>query len=167
MQKLLVLYLPQAEAVWLPVLIHGAMPNQPPQATFMASFMLEVDQFILTPFTTAALDAKDQETPQERLVFNVTVPPTEGYFTHLHDHTKPVQSFTWLDLQDMKVAYQPPNGSQSHRRNYEVPESNTETVFLDSDLNISAFFEQNVSSEFRFFLSEFTLEGIILCFVRV
>ncbi|XP_076010666.1 FRAS1-related extracellular matrix protein 1b isoform X2 [Genypterus blacodes] len=110
----------ESEAVWLPVLIHGAMQNQPPQAAFMASFILEVDQFILTPLTTAALDAKDHETPQERLVFNVTVPPAEGYITHLDDHTKPSQSFTWLDLHEMKVAYQPPNSSQSHRRNYEV-----------------------------------------------
>uniref|UniRef100_A0A7N8XN69 Fras1 related extracellular matrix 1b n=1 Tax=Mastacembelus armatus TaxID=205130 RepID=A0A7N8XN69_9TELE len=110
----------QSEAVWLPVLIHGAMQNQPPQAAFMASFILEVDQFILTPFTTAALDAKDHETPQERLVFNITVQPAEGYVTHLDDHTKPVTSFTWLDLHDMKVAYQPPNSGQAHRRNYEV-----------------------------------------------
>uniref|UniRef100_A0A3B5APN5 FRAS1-related extracellular matrix protein 1-like n=1 Tax=Stegastes partitus TaxID=144197 RepID=A0A3B5APN5_9TELE len=111
---------PQSEAVWLPVLIHGAMQNQPPQAAFMASFILEVDQFILTPLTTAALDAKDHETPQEQLVFNVTDPPADGYITHLDDHTRPVQSFTWTDLHDMKVAYQPPNSSQTHRKNYQV-----------------------------------------------
>uniref|UniRef100_A0A3Q1HIX7 C-type lectin domain-containing protein n=1 Tax=Anabas testudineus TaxID=64144 RepID=A0A3Q1HIX7_ANATE len=110
----------RSEAVWLPVLIHGAMQNQPPRAAFMASLILEVDQFILTPLTTATLDAKDHETPQERLVFNITAQPAEGYITHLDDHTKPISSFTWLDLHDMKVAYQPPNSSQSHRRNYEV-----------------------------------------------
>ncbi|XP_035502757.2 FRAS1-related extracellular matrix protein 1b isoform X2 [Scophthalmus maximus] len=110
----------ETEAVWLPVLIHDAVQNQPPQAAFMASFILEVDQFILTPLTTAALDAKDHETPQERLVFNVTVPPPEGYLTHLDDHTKPIGSFTWQDLHEMMVAYQPPNSSQSNRRNYEV-----------------------------------------------
>ncbi|CAB1450533.1 unnamed protein product [Pleuronectes platessa] len=110
----------ESQAVWLPVLIHGAMQNQPPQAAFMASFILEVDQFILTPLTTAALDASDHETPQERLVFNVTAPPAEGYVTHLDDHTRPVGSFTWQDLHEMKVAYQPPNSSQSQRRNYEV-----------------------------------------------
>ncbi|XP_060934047.1 LOW QUALITY PROTEIN: FRAS1-related extracellular matrix protein 1b [Limanda limanda] len=109
----------ESEALWLPVLIHGAMQN-----AFMASFILEVDQFILTPLTTAALDASDHETPQERLVFNVTAPPAEGYVTHLDDHTRPVGSFTWQDLHQMKVAYQPPNAanhsSQSQRRNYEV-----------------------------------------------
>ncbi|KAK2835081.1 hypothetical protein Q5P01_015565 [Channa striata] len=110
----------ESQAVWLPVLIHGAMQNQPPQAAFMASFILEVDQFILTPLTTATLDAKDHESPQERLVFNITVQPDEGYIAHLDDHTKPITSFTWLDLHEMKVAYQPPNSSRSHRRNYEV-----------------------------------------------
>ncbi|KAM7012171.1 LOW QUALITY PROTEIN: FRAS1-related extracellular matrix protein 1b [Tautogolabrus adspersus] len=110
----------EAESIWLPVLIHGAMQNQLPHAAFMASFILEVDQFILTPLTTAALDAKDHETPQEKLVFNVTAPPAEGYITHLDDHTKPITSFTWLDLHEMKVAYQPPNSSQSQRRNYEA-----------------------------------------------
>ena len=110
------------------------MQNQPPQAAFMASFILEVDQFILTPLTTAALDANDHETPQERLVFNVTVPPPEGYVTHLDDHTKPVGSFTWLDLHEMKVAYQPPNGTQSHRRNYEVLERADDPMKFDAEL---------------------------------
>ncbi|XP_074492745.1 FRAS1-related extracellular matrix protein 1b isoform X1 [Sebastes fasciatus] len=122
----------EAESVWLPVLIHGAMQNQPPQAAFMASFILEVDQFILTPLTTASLDAKDHETPQERLVFNMTVPPAEGYVTHLDDHTKPVTSFTWLDLHEMKVAYQPPNSSQSHRRNYEVEFQAIDSSYMTS-----------------------------------
>uniref|UniRef100_A0A3Q3W4V2 C-type lectin domain-containing protein n=1 Tax=Mola mola TaxID=94237 RepID=A0A3Q3W4V2_MOLML len=120
------------ESVWLPVLIQGAMQNQPPKAAFMASFILEVDQFILTPLTTAALDAKDNETPQERLVFNVTAPPAEGYITHLDDHTKPITSFTWLDLHEMKVAYQPPNSSQPHRRNYEVEFQAIDGSFLTS-----------------------------------
>uniref|UniRef100_A0AAZ3NRL8 C-type lectin domain-containing protein n=1 Tax=Oncorhynchus tshawytscha TaxID=74940 RepID=A0AAZ3NRL8_ONCTS len=110
----------RTEAVWLPVLIHGAMQNQPPQAAFMASFILEADQFILTPLTTAALDAKDGETPQERLVFNVTKPPAQGYIAHLDDHTKTCHSFIWQDLHEMKIAYQPPNSSHTGRRNYEV-----------------------------------------------
>uniref|UniRef100_A0A3P9NEA2 Fras1 related extracellular matrix 1b n=1 Tax=Poecilia reticulata TaxID=8081 RepID=A0A3P9NEA2_POERE len=108
------------QALWLPVLIQGAVQNQPPKPGFMASSILEVDQFILTPLSTATLDATDPETPQDRLVFNVTAPPVEGYITHLEDHTRPVGSFTWLDLHDMKVAYQPPNSSQSLRRTLQV-----------------------------------------------
>ncbi|MEQ2189161.1 hypothetical protein GOODEAATRI_022415 [Goodea atripinnis] len=110
----------ESQALWLPVVIHGAVQNQPPKADFMASSILEVDQFILTPLSTATLDATDPETPQDRLVFNVTAPPAEGYITHLEDHTKLIRSFTWLDLHDMKVAYQPPNSSQSLRQNLQV-----------------------------------------------
>uniref|UniRef100_A0A665VGY6 Fras1 related extracellular matrix 1b n=1 Tax=Echeneis naucrates TaxID=173247 RepID=A0A665VGY6_ECHNA len=122
----------ETEVMWLPVLIHGAMQNQPPKAAFMSSFILEVDQFILTPLTTAALDATDPETPQKRLVFNMTIPPDEGYITHLNDHTKPIRSFTWMDLHDMKVAYQPPKSSKSHRRNYEVEFQAIDSSYMTS-----------------------------------
>ncbi|KAI4900130.1 hypothetical protein NFI96_005432 [Prochilodus magdalenae] len=110
----------QSEQAWIPVTIKGAVPNQPPKPAFMSMFILEVDQFILTPFSTATLDAVDAETPKNRLVFNITKPPSEGFITHLSDHTKPVSSFTWTDLNDMHISYQPPNGSHTHRRNYEV-----------------------------------------------
>ncbi|XP_016317746.1 FRAS1-related extracellular matrix protein 1b [Sinocyclocheilus anshuiensis] len=110
----------ETESIWIPVLIQGAMQNQPPNAAFMPTFILEVDQFILTTMTTAALDAKDDETPQAQLIFNVTKPPAEGYITHLDDHTKTAFSFSWQDLNEMKIAYQPPNSSHTARRNYEV-----------------------------------------------
>ncbi|KAG9350815.1 hypothetical protein JZ751_024704 [Albula glossodonta] len=121
------------ESFWIPVLIHGAMQNQPPHAAFMSMFILEVDQFILTPMTTAALDAKDDETPQDQLVFNMTKPPAEGYITHLDDHTKPTTSFTWQDLYEMKIAYQPPNSSHVGRRTYEVEFQAIDSSFATSD----------------------------------
>ncbi|XP_041636155.1 FRAS1-related extracellular matrix protein 1a [Cheilinus undulatus] len=110
----------QSEQTWIPVRIIGAMPNQPPKPSFMSMFILEVDQFILTPFSTATLDAEDEETPKQLLVFNITKPPVDGFITHLSDHTRPISSFTWLDLNDMLIGYQPPNSSHTQRRNYEV-----------------------------------------------
>ncbi|KAL8203135.1 UNVERIFIED_CONTAM: FRAS1- extracellular matrix protein 1 [Gekko kuhli] len=86
----------------------------------MATFILEVDQFILSPLSTAILDAEDSETPRSLLVFNITKPPQEGFIAHLQDHTKPVSSFTWNSLNDMLIAYQPPNSSHTERKNYEV-----------------------------------------------
>lgn len=83
-------------------------------------FILEVDQFILTPLSTATLDAEDEETPKQRLVFNITKLPENGFITHLSDHTRQISSFTWLDLNDMLIGYQPPNSSYTVRRNYEV-----------------------------------------------
>ncbi|XP_071370696.1 FRAS1-related extracellular matrix protein 1a, partial [Centroberyx affinis] len=110
----------QSEQAWIPVRIIGAVPNQPPKPSFMSMFILEVDQFILTPLSTATLDAEDEETPKQLLVFNITKPPVDGFITHLSDHTRPISSFTWLDLNDMLIGYQPPNSSHTQRRNYEV-----------------------------------------------
>ncbi|XP_053888402.1 FRAS1-related extracellular matrix protein 1 isoform X1 [Malaclemys terrapin pileata] len=110
----------KTEHAWLPVQIKGAIPNQIPRAAFMAMFILEVDQFILSPMTTTTVDAEDSETPKSLLVFNITKPPPQGYITHLLDHTKPITSFTWKDLSEMLIAYQPPNNSHTERRNYEV-----------------------------------------------
>ncbi|XP_068031800.1 FRAS1-related extracellular matrix protein 1 isoform X2 [Anomalospiza imberbis] len=110
----------KTEYAWLPVQIRGAVPNQIPKAAPMAKFILEVDQFILTPVTTTTIDAEDNETPKSLLIFNITKPPPQGFITHLSDHTKPIGSFTWKDLSDMLIAYQPPNNSHTERRNYEV-----------------------------------------------
>ncbi|XP_014728412.1 PREDICTED: FRAS1-related extracellular matrix protein 1 [Sturnus vulgaris] len=110
----------KTEYAWLPVQIRGAIPNQIPKAAPMAKFVLEVDQFILTPITTTTIDAEDKETPKSLLIFNITKPPPQGFITHLSDHTKTVGSFTWKDLSDMLIAYQPPNNSHTERRNYEV-----------------------------------------------
>ncbi|NXW50503.1 FREM1 protein, partial [Nyctiprogne leucopyga] len=110
----------KTEYAWLPVKIKGAVPNQIPKAASMAKFILEIDQFILTPITTTTVDAEDNETPKSLLVFNITKPPPQGFITHLSDHTKSIGSFTWKDLNDMLIAYQPPNNSHTERRNYEV-----------------------------------------------
>ncbi|KAF6124411.1 FRAS1 related extracellular matrix 1 [Phyllostomus discolor] len=110
----------KSESAWLPVHIRAGIPNQIPRAAFMAMFILEVDQFILTSLTTSVLDCEEDETPKPLLVFNVTKAPLQGYVTHLWDHTRPVSSFTWKDLSDMQIAYQPPNSSHSERRHYEM-----------------------------------------------
>ncbi|XP_017722661.1 PREDICTED: FRAS1-related extracellular matrix protein 1 isoform X3 [Rhinopithecus bieti] len=110
----------KSESAWLPVYIRAGIPNQIPKAAFMAMFILEVDQFILTSLTTSVLDCEEDETPKHLLVFNITKAPLQGYVTHLLDHTRPISSFTWKDLSDMQIAYQPPNCSHSERRHDEV-----------------------------------------------
>nr|XP_048308953.1 FRAS1-related extracellular matrix protein 1 isoform X1 [Myodes glareolus]XP_048308954.1 FRAS1-related extracellular matrix protein 1 isoform X1 [Myodes glareolus] len=110
----------KSESAWLPVSIRVGIPNQAPRAAFMAMFVLEVDQFILTPLTTSVLDCEEDETPKPLLVFNITKAPPQGYVTHLLDHTRPISSFTWKDLSDMQVAYQPPNSSYPERRHYKL-----------------------------------------------
>ncbi|XP_069837431.1 FRAS1-related extracellular matrix protein 1-like [Dendropsophus ebraccatus] len=122
----------QSQIVWIPVRIIGAMPNTPPRAAFMPSFILEIDQFILTPLTTATLDAEDDETPKNKLMFRISKAPPQGYITHLDDQTKPITSFTWQDLHEMKIAYQPPNTPHVERRNYEVEFQAVDGHFITS-----------------------------------
>ncbi|XP_030062909.1 FRAS1-related extracellular matrix protein 1 isoform X2 [Microcaecilia unicolor] len=122
----------QTENVWIPVTIKGAVANAHPRAAFMPMFILEIDQFILTPLTTTAIDAEDNETPKDKLVFSVTSPPHEGYITHLDDHTKAIKSFTWKDLHEMKIAYQPSNVTHMERQNYEVEFEAVDGFFLSS-----------------------------------
>ncbi|XP_077572863.1 FRAS1-related extracellular matrix protein 1b isoform X2 [Stigmatopora nigra] len=110
----------EAQTLWLPVRIAGAAPNQPPRAALSASLLLEVDQFVLTPVTTAALDAQDPETPREGLLFRVSAPPPRGFLTHLDGRGDPAGSFLWSDLRDLKVAYQPPNASRPARDNFQM-----------------------------------------------
>ncbi|XP_033962126.1 FRAS1-related extracellular matrix protein 1a [Pseudochaenichthys georgianus] len=126
----------QSEQAWIPVRVVGATPNQPPKPSFMSMFILEVDQFILTPLSTATLDSEDEETPQQLLVFNITKPPVDGFITHLSDHTRPISSFTWLDLNDMLIGYQPPNSSHTQRRNYEV-ELEVHDFFFEKSLSMT------------------------------
>ncbi|KAK1890048.1 FRAS1-related extracellular matrix protein 1 [Dissostichus eleginoides] len=76
----------QSEQAWIPVRVVGATPNQPPKPSFMSMFILEVDQFILTPLSTATLDSEDEETPQQLLVFNITKPPRRNYEVELEVH---------------------------------------------------------------------------------
>ncbi|XP_073499840.1 FRAS1-related extracellular matrix protein 1-like isoform X2 [Phyllobates terribilis] len=122
----------QSQNVWIPVKISGAVPNTPPHAAFMPSFILEIDQFILTPLTTASLDAEDDETPKNKLVFKISKMPPLGYITHLDDQTKAITSFTWQDLHEMNIAYQPPNTTHLERRNYEVDFQAIDSHFLTS-----------------------------------
>uniref|UniRef100_A0A3Q2YGZ6 Fras1 related extracellular matrix 1a n=1 Tax=Hippocampus comes TaxID=109280 RepID=A0A3Q2YGZ6_HIPCM len=109
-----------SEQIWIPVQITGGLVNQSPVMSFMSTFILEVDQFILTPLSTATLDGEDEETQQERLIFNITKAPSDGFITHLSDQTRPIHSFTWLDLNGMLIAYQPPNSSHTQRKHFEM-----------------------------------------------
>ncbi|XP_053325499.1 FRAS1-related extracellular matrix protein 1-like [Spea bombifrons] len=122
----------KVQNIWIPVIIKGAVPNTPPRAAFMPMFILEIDQFILTPLTTATIDAEDDETPKGRLIFQITKPPPAGFITHVDDHTKTITSFTWGDLYNMKIAYQPPNVTHVERQNYEVEFQAVDSFFVSS-----------------------------------
>ena len=113
---------PMTEHLYLPITIKGAFPNMPPRASFLSSYIMEVDEFVLHTLDPEVMSGEDSETPSENLVFNISKPPApgEGYFVHLEDHTKPITSFLQADLINHNIAYQPPNVSYPHKKVLEV-----------------------------------------------
>ncbi|CAN9500847.1 unnamed protein product [Ophioblennius macclurei] len=103
-------YVIKSVGVWLLVIIRDALSNFPPRVAAKASLVMEADRFVLTALTAASLDAEDEDTPRERLVFNISTVPRDGggYVTLRERPNRPIGSFTWSDLHQLKVAYQPP-----------------------------------------------------------
>ena len=106
------------EYVQVMVRIKLGLTNQRPKLTHDALLILEVDQFVLTAITSAVLSAEDYETPAEQLVFNITQLPVqgEGHFVSMDDRNQPIRSFTQRDVNELKIAYVPPEGDSDVRR---------------------------------------------------
>ena len=106
----------------IPVRIREGNHNTPPKLTDSATLNMEVNQFILTAVTPQAVAAYDEETPAERLVFNITSPPGfgEGYIVSTADSNKPIHSFSQRDLQDLNIAYKPPSSDSNIQRIVQV-----------------------------------------------
>lgn len=125
---------PIKENVYLPITIRGAFPNLPPKASFTSSFMMDADEFILTTVEPSVMAARDEETPDELLVFNMSRPlgHNEGFFVNVKDHTRPITSFLQEDLVNLNIAYMPPPISFSRRKDILV-----EFVVYDSEFEPS------------------------------
>lgn len=110
------------EHTYLPITIKGAYSNMPPKASMVSSYIMEVEQYVLTALEPDVISAEDDETPNDQLVFNVSRPllPGNGFFVHTDDHTVPIRSFLQADLMNHNVAYQPPNTSVTTKEVFEV-----------------------------------------------
>nr|XP_018668634.1 FRAS1-related extracellular matrix protein 1 isoform X2 [Ciona intestinalis] len=132
------------EKHYLPVIISYAFPNQPPKPSFTNMYILEVDQFVLTNILPMTVSAMDGETNNERLIFNITKPPADGFITHLNDESKQIDSFLQEDLQSLQIAYQPPNISYPERHSFVVEFVVFDSYYLQS-LPIKALFSVRVA----------------------
>ncbi|XP_029455546.1 FRAS1-related extracellular matrix protein 3 isoform X2 [Rhinatrema bivittatum] len=103
----------------LPVRIQEGAENSPPRPSFLATLMMEVDQFVLTALTPDMLAAEDAESPAGELLFRLRSPlesETQGYLLSTDDPSLPLASFSQGDLAELRIAYQPPGGDSEHER---------------------------------------------------
>lgn len=113
---------PVIENYFLPVYIKGVQPNYPPTSSHRSLYMMDVDEFVLSSIIPGVIFAEDYETPNSRLIYNISHPPgeNEGYFVNLDDHTTPISSFLQTDIENERIAYQPPGVSYLEQRIYKV-----------------------------------------------
>ncbi|XP_048388259.1 FRAS1-related extracellular matrix protein 2-like isoform X1 [Stegostoma tigrinum] len=102
------------------VRIRGGADNTAPKPSFVAMMMMEVDQFVLTAITPDMLAAEDTESEPGELVFNITSPPPLGSVVSTDDRHLPITSFYQRDLQELKIAYQPPAADSDHERIFQI-----------------------------------------------
>ncbi|XP_054706772.1 FRAS1-related extracellular matrix protein 2-like [Uloborus diversus] len=112
------------------VRIREGEDNTPPQLSFSALLLMDVNQFVMTAITPNILIAEDHETPSDKLIFNITTPLGigEGSIVSTDDQNIPITSFYQKDLNDLKIAYKPPASDSDVRRFYLV-----EMEVVDSD----------------------------------
>ena len=109
-------------------------PNRRPEVDYNSALTLEVNQFIMTAVTSEILAAEDHETDDSLLIFNITEGLREGQgnFVSTDDRSKHITAFYQKDIEDLKIAYRPPEGDSSVQRNFFIT-----LQIIDSDGAVS------------------------------
>jgi len=102
---------PIREHFYLPIKLKGAYPNTGPVGPSNAVNFMTVTQFTMATLDPEVIRAKDAETPDDLLIFNITGLPreNEGYFVNLADPTRPIYSFLQSELLHHNIGYVPPS----------------------------------------------------------
>ncbi|KAK3090222.1 hypothetical protein FSP39_010172 [Pinctada imbricata] len=124
----------KVERYFLPIHIKGALQNSPPRSSFMSMYMMDVDQFVLSTIIPGVISAEDFETNSIQLVYNISKMPrnADGYFVNLKDHTTPIYSFLQDDLENHRIAFQPPSYSISQRHVFDTEFTVYDSHFVSS-----------------------------------
>ena len=111
------------EHFFLTVNILSGKTNTRPEPSKNALFVMDsVSQFIMTAITSEIVSAVDNESPLDRLRFNISFPlgPDEGIVVNTDDQTIPITSFYQHDINNLKVAYKPPSTDSLMKRVFQL-----------------------------------------------
>ena len=111
------------EHFYITVNIIPGKPNTRPEPSQNALFVMDsINQFIMTAITSEIVSAVDNESPLDRVRFNITFPlgPGEGTVVNTDDQNIPITSFYQQDINNLKIAYRPPTSDSSIKRVYQL-----------------------------------------------
>ncbi len=96
--------------------------NTAPEISPDSVLVLEVDQFVMTAITPDIIKIVDKETLPKDLIFNITEPLgfADGQIVSTDDKNLPLKSFRQKDIQDLKIAYQPPSIDSDVKRIFPI-----------------------------------------------
>ena len=95
--------------------------NSPPVFDFSSTYLMEVNQFCITAFTSNMIRATDYQSNDSELIFNITTKMDEnvnGVIVSTDDRDQPIFSFRQSDLWELKIVYRPPAHGSDHERTY-------------------------------------------------
>lgn len=124
------------EHFFVTVNIVPGKPNTRPEPSQNALFVMDsVNQFIMTAITSEIISAVDNESPLDKLIFNITFPlgPGEGLVVNTDDQNTPITSFYQHDINNLKIAYKPPASDSSIKRVYQLELTILDPEGLKSD----------------------------------
>ncbi|XP_052282124.1 FRAS1-related extracellular matrix protein 2-like isoform X2 [Dreissena polymorpha] len=97
--------------------------NTHPHASLNAIFVMEaINKFTMTAITPDIVSGVDDHTPPGRLIFNISLPlgPGEGSIVNTDDPETPLQYFYQREVNDLKIAYKPPQSDSNINRMFQL-----------------------------------------------
>ena len=95
------------------VLIPEGKSNSPPSLVSSSTLRLDVNNPGLTAVTNSIIQISDQETPMHEILLVIKQKPQLGTLVHIDNPHLPMTSFYQKDLDDYKIAYEPPDNYRS------------------------------------------------------
>ncbi|KAL4230244.1 extracellular matrix [Mactra antiquata] len=120
----------------IPVDILSGYENTPPEPSRTSTFVMDsINQFVMTAITPEIVSAVDDQSPNDKLLFNITLPlgPNEGIVVNTDNRHLPINTFFQHEVNDLKIAYIPPSIDSNIKRLFQFELNIIDTDGLASD----------------------------------